>query len=957
MSTTKPRNGSAGTRHARRLFALLLGVSALVVLFVSASAQAAVSDPWTNPSFNTGNLNAWQASGTVVNDRTDPVSLQDPVQIMSTYDKNYRTPDPGRKFGYQPPTWLDSTVGGGPGAVGSYYALVLGGCNGTHDLDPPGSSTLSRSFTANAGDVLSGYSFFKSEDYFNDSGTVQILDSNGNVVQVVFHSDQATIGTYMGTAWTAWSYTFPQSGTYTLQVVSTSATDCEAPSAVGLDLPTPNPLKMGQTISYAPPVHTYGDSDFDLGATSTSGNPVALSSNTPTICTIVGGQVHIAGAGNCRLTASVNGNEDYAPKTQGISFNIGKAPLYVNADDQGKAYGAADPSFTYGLSGFVNGEDRNSANVGGDASCAIADGTGSDVGSYPNAITCAPGTLAASNYNVQTGFPGTLTIGKADQSIDLPAQPDKDTLDGDFDPGATASSGLPVSYSTSTPSVCTIGGGQVHIAGAGTCTITASQSGNGNYNPAQDVSRTFNVSKVGQSIDFPSLASMTYGDGDVDPGATASSGLPVTYSTSTPSVCTIVGGKLHVVSSGSCSITASQGGNGTYSAANDATQTLNVAKADQTIALNGPSGKDFSSPDFDLGATASSALAVSYSSSTPGVCTIVGGKVHVVGAGDCTITASQVGNDRYNAAQDQSVTFAIAKAPQSISFAAPQDRYTVAPDFDPGATASSGLGVSYSSSTPGVCTVVAGKVHIAGVGTCSVTASQAGNGNYQAAQDVTRTFAVTRPTEPPTVSIAAAADGATYFQYQTIRANYSCQAAQGVSLTSCAGDANVGSPIDTSTPGAHSFTVTAQDAAGNQARKTVTYNVIAVGTVSGGAFVIGDRNADVGSQVTFWGSKWAKQNSLSRGPAPDSFKGFADSALPGNPLSWGSFWTTRPGNSSNPPNSVPPYMAVIVSSSIQKSGPTIGGDIPRVVVVKTNSGYDDNPGHAGTGTVVAQLGG
>ena len=46
-------------------------------------------------------------------------------------------------------------------------------------------------------------------------------------------------------------------------------------------------------------------------------------------------------------------------------------------------------------------------------------------------------------------------------------------------------------------------------------------------------------------------------------------------------------------------------------------------------------------------------------------------------------------------------------------------------------------------------------------------------------------------------------------------------------------------------------------------------------------------------------------------------------------------------------------MAVIASSSITKSGATISGNVPKIVIVKTNPGYEPSPGHAGTGTVVA----
>jgi hypothetical protein len=46
-------------------------------------------------------------------------------------------------------------------------------------------------------------------------------------------------------------------------------------------------------------------------------------------------------------------------------------------------------------------------------------------------------------------------------------------------------------------------------------------------------------------------------------------------------------------------------------------------------------------------------------------------------------------------------------------------------------------------------------------------------------------------------------------------------------------------------------------------------------------------------------------------------------------------------------------MGVVVSSSITQSGSTISGDAPSIVVVRTNPGYRRDPGHPGTGTVVA----
>jgi hypothetical protein len=68
---------------------------------------------------------------------------------------------------------------------------------------------------------------------------------------------------------------------------------------------------------------------------------------------------------------------------------------------------------------------------------------------------------------------------------------------------------------------------------------------------------------------------------------------------------------------------------------------------------------------------------------------------------------------------------------------------------------------------------------------------------------------------------------------------------------------------------------------------------------------------------------------------------------------YGEERTSGVGNSSGPPPTVPEYMEVIAASKITQSGSTITGNAPEVVVVKTNPGYLPNPGHKGTGKLVA----
>ena len=129
--------------------------------------------------------------------------------------------------------------------------------------------------------------------------------------------------------------------------------------------------------------------------------------------------------------------------------------------------------------------------------------------------------------------------------------------------------------------------------------------------------------------------------------------------------------------------------------------------------------------------------------------------------------------------------------------------------------------------------------------------------------------------------------------------------------------------------------------------------VLSITLLERGSFVIGDKNAAVGSAVTFWGAQWSKLNGLSGGKAPSGFKGFAGTTS-SNPPSCGAGWSTGTGASPvPPPGPLPAFMAVIASSRISQSGSTIfSGNTLHVVVVKTNPGYAPEPDHAGTGSVV-----
>ena len=245
-----------------------------------------------------------------------------------------------------------------------------------------------------------------------------------------------------------------------------------------------------------------------------------------------------------------------------------------------------------------------------------------------------------------------------------------------------------------------------------------------------------------QLINFGAVSDVTFGDADFGISATATSNLPVSLEV-TSGPCSLDSAtspaNVQITGSGSCTITASQGGNGSFDAAAPVVRSFQVAKANQTIDFAALADKTYGDADFDVSATASSGLDITYSAL--GACTMTGASVHLSGAGECTIKASQTGDDNWNPAPDVSQTFQIAKGSQTISFDALAGKTLGDADFGVSATSSSGLEVSFAAS--GACTVTGATVHLTGVGSCTITASQAGDANWKAAASVSRTFAIT----------------------------------------------------------------------------------------------------------------------------------------------------------------------------------------------------------------------
>lgn len=95
-----------------------------------------------------------------------------------------------------------------------------------------------------------------------------------------------------------------------------------------------------------------------------------------------------------------------------------------------------------------------------------------------------------------------LANGKRNQYMHSPEHLYKQTGSADFSPGFTVNTGLPISYSSSNPLVATIVNGLIHPLDAGNTTITATQSGNADYNPITK-STQLTVFEEGENPGFP----------------------------------------------------------------------------------------------------------------------------------------------------------------------------------------------------------------------------------------------------------------------------------------------------------------------------------------------------------------------------------------------------------------------------------------------------------------------
>ncbi|PPK99484.1 gliding motility-associated C-terminal domain-containing protein [Parapedobacter indicus] len=254
------------------------------------------------------------------------------------------------------------------------------------------------------------------------------------------------------------------------------------------------------------------------------------------------------------------------------------------------------------------------------------------------------------------------------------------------------------------------------------------------------------VDRKPQWLAFDALADRVYGDGPIALEATATSGLAVTYavtdSDGNPTdIAVIENNKLIIHGAGDIVITAGQGGNADYSAAPPVSRTLHIAKAPLSVRTSDATrAYGEANPAFELdysgwmnGEDASSLDRIP-SAATDATETSVPGSYAITVSG---------GESADYAFTYHGATLAVTKAGQAITFTAPGEVNRDAGSIQLDVSASSGLPVTLSLDDPQVAVLSGSTLDILRLGTVTITATQAGDGNHEAAEPVTVTIVVT----------------------------------------------------------------------------------------------------------------------------------------------------------------------------------------------------------------------
>jgi uncharacterized repeat protein (TIGR02543 family) len=361
---------------------------------------------------------------------------------------------------------------------------------------------------------------------------------------------------------------------------------------------------------------------------------------------------------------------------------------------------------------------------------------------------------------------GTVTLyaqWKASQTITFDPLPPRTLGMGPFALSASASSGLAVSFASSNGSICSVSDTTLALVSAGTCTITASQAGNTNYDSATSISRSFLISSSllittpssGLSATYDaaySLSLSTSGGSGGNTFALASGSLPPGLSLNTSSG--VISGTPTSAGSSSLAIRVTDSNTAT---ATTSSFTIAVEKVDPLLSSFTLPTKTYGDAPFtvtDPSVTGSIPGSFTYLSDSASVATILGNSVTITGAGSATLTALFTPTDTEN--YETATITALLTVSQASQSPLTITSTTVSYGDDLTLTTSGGSGtgaLTFVVNT-GNCSITNATLTSTSTGMCSVTANKASDSNYLA-ESTTATITVTTGSATATIAFSS----------------------------------------------------------------------------------------------------------------------------------------------------------------------------------------------------------
>jgi hypothetical protein len=436
-------------------------------------------------------------------------------------------------------------------------------------------------------------------------------------------------------------------GSQTLSVQFTPTSSNYAPSTGSATLQV---NQGSQTINFPIiPAQMYGAGQLTLSATASSGLPVSYKV-TSGPATVSGSTLTITGTGSVTVQASQTGSAQYTAATP-VAQTFAVNPEATTVTWSNPA------AITYGTALSAKQLNATATPVStGTYAYTPASGTVLNAGTQTLSVQFTPNK---SLYATSTGS-ATLQVNQASQKITFTQKaPTSAQYGSSFTVVATAGSGSAVVFTSS--GVCTNAGATFTMGNsAGTCTVIANQSGNGNYLAAPTATETTNTSgKISQTVTFTGAPASAPYQSSFAVAASSNSGITPTITATGP--CSISGNTVTMTGgNGTCMMTATWPTNSIYVAAT-ATQTTTAAKIAPTVSFTGAPATAQYQTTFPVVVTANSGITPTITAA--GSCSISSGIVTIkTSSGTCTLKAAWAVSNNYLAASLTQTTTAQKQA-------------------------------------------------------------------------------------------------------------------------------------------------------------------------------------------------------------------------------------------------------------------------------------------------------